>query len=644
MRMKKSMYSVFCGILFCVAMTDAFPSRGEVEKISSDQIGAQCSESKRQLFEKQMDDYIAQQMQESDAAGLSIVVVENNKTIYEKGFGYADKENNIPVDPSTLFHIGSITKLFTGIGIMQLVQKRLIDIDAPIQRYLPEFSIKYHIPTHRPITIRSIMAHQSGIFGDKNFNCLAESYPEDDFRNYPAFARNEYAAYHPDYITSYSNFAVSLLGLIIERVSRQKYEDYIYDNILRPCGMTQSGFDPAKDHAALLAKGYDVGGELFPYYYIAVNPAGFLASNSDNMAKFMKMILNNGRHDNKPIISPTMLQYMYQPQSRFLPMSLADGYASPYNFGLSWMLENKSFSYLGAVVGHGGNLPPYNSNLLIAKDQNVAVFVTANKANFMPNKISYFALALAAKIFRRIDKPALPEIPSSITMPDHLKRFYTGTYCVLNMNPIEIYSENDTLFFHELHSERIPLVYHADGWLSLSVNNELIPGIRLAVRRINNQKVACIEDRDEFLVHRMITGNNFDPEDTLSDEVCAMAGIYSETTSSQPALMMYPDTLSQSGKPFMTIRSLIDNIPIVVTPAENATLIIQGLGRSARETMYFSDDTLNSSGFKFTKISGLTTRGSLAPLAATKAAASTVKSSEDVINRLKKSIEKEKTF
>jgi|SRR5690554_564010 len=127
------------------------------------------------------------------------------------------------------------------------------------------------------------MAHQSGLFGDKISNSMDTIYPSEDYRMYPEFAQNEYAAYHPNTITSYSNFAVSLLGLIIERVSGQKYEEYIQDNILKPCGMNESTFDPVKDYESLLAKGYDPGGHLSPYAYYAGNPAGFLASSSRNM-------------------------------------------------------------------------------------------------------------------------------------------------------------------------------------------------------------------------------------------------------------------------------------------------------------------------------------------------------------------------
>ena len=226
--MKKLTLSALCGIFCFVTLTSASP----MSNYKSHHGNAVLCKSEDALFEKRMDAFVAQKMEEGNAAGLSVVVVHNNRTVYQKGFGYADVENEIPVDSATVFHIGSITKLFTGIGIMQLAQKGLIDIDAPVQQYLPEFSIRYHDDTDKPVTVRSMMTHQSGIFDTKRAGWVNATYPEMDFRTYPEFAENEYAAYHPNYVTAYSNFTVSLLGLIIERVSGNQYEQYIRDNIL----------------------------------------------------------------------------------------------------------------------------------------------------------------------------------------------------------------------------------------------------------------------------------------------------------------------------------------------------------------------------------------------------------------------------
>lgn len=599
-----------------------------------------CCDVKKRRFERRMDQYIQEKMAQNSAVGLSIVVVENNRIVYEKGFGYADRENSVAVNGSTLFHVGSITKLFTGIGIMQLAQKGLIDIDAPIQQYLPEFSIKYHTTTGQPITLRSMMAHQSGIMGDKLANEFAPEYPADDFRTYPVFAQNEYAPYSPDYITAYSNFAVSLLGLVIERVTREKYEDYIYNNILKPCRMMESGFDPKNEHAKLLAQGYDAEGNLYPYYYIAVNPAGFLASSSDNMGRFIKMILGDGHYFRNRILYPNTLNSMYQQESGNVPMYLRDDYMSPYNFGLSWMLGNESFGYLGRVVGHGGNLPPYNSSLLIAKDQDIGVFVTANKDDVYPDDVASFALAVAAEIFKGLHKPALPEVPPVIAMPEHIQNYYSGTYCMTFGLPIEVFSKNDTLYFQELHSDPLPLVYHADNWVSISIDNTIVPDIRFSVRDINGQRVLCAEQRDTFSVYRMIVGNNFVPEE-LSREVLERTGLYAETSSGEPAMALYPDVLLQSGAPVLIAADIISSTPYVLNPAENATFIVQGLGRSAQETAYFTGDTLNFSGYKMIKFdTRQAAERSVAKPGAVKAPE--VKKAEKVIEDLKKNIMKKR--
>lgn len=596
---RKVLYSL-CFVLFSSIQADVHAGQSK-NSFDLHHNSHHSNNWKIKQFESVMDEYISQQMEANNASGLSIVVVDNNRVIYQKGFGFADKENNVAVADSTLFHIGSITKLFTGIGIMQLVQKGLINIDAPIRHYLPEFSVKNHKFTRSPITVRSMMAHQSGLFGDKQSNSIDSSYPSEDYRMYPEFAQNEYAAYHPNTITTYSNFAVSLLGLIIERVSGQKYEKYIYDNILAPCGMTESTFDPVQEHESLLAKGYDVNGELSPYFYYAGNPAGFLASSSRNMASFMKMILDKGKIRNIRILNPFTLHYMYTPHSIFLPMNLWDRYFSPYNFGLSWMLENESFDYLGNVVGHGGNIIQYNSKLLIAKDVNLGIFVTVNKQDFYPDQIAYYSLVKAAEIFRNRRKPDLPDVPHISTVPDFHKKFISGSYYSLDGILGDLYFENDTLYYQQLHSERVPMVYHADDWFSPYLDGTVIQGTRFGIRFLNGQKVLCVENRDQFIISRMVIGNALSKKDTIPDYVNDMLGVYIDAASGYPALYLYVDTLSHSKTELLTALDLQNNIPVILKPATDNTYIIQGMGRSAQETVYFTGDTANYSGQKFFK-------------------------------------------
>jgi hypothetical protein len=186
-------------------------------------------------------------------------------------------------------------------------------------------------------------------------------------------------------------------------------------------------------------------------------------------------------------------------------------------------------------------------------------------------------------------------------MPEHLKRFVTGSYCPSNADPFEIYEDNDTMYLHPAHGNRTPLLYHTDNWLSYYVNGALLPGIRLSVQWIDNQKVFCVESRDDLTIHRSIYGNHFIPEDTLSDEIRACFGIYSVAGTDDPALAVYQDTLPWSGRPYIRALHLENYDVMTLKPYGTFFLIMQGIGRSGQEVMCCNNDTLSFSGWQLYK-------------------------------------------
>lgn len=107
--------------------------------------------------------FTQQQMKKHNVTGLSLALIDDQRVVWAEGFGYADRANNIPATPETLYRAGSITKLFTATAIMQLVERGLIDLDQPVKTYLPEFSFKTRFPDTPPITIRHILTHHSGL-------------------------------------------------------------------------------------------------------------------------------------------------------------------------------------------------------------------------------------------------------------------------------------------------------------------------------------------------------------------------------------------------------------------------------------------------------------------------------------------------
>lgn len=168
--------------------------------------------------------------------GMALAIWKNGEIFYENGFGMADLENDIPVTPDTVFPIGSITKSFTGLSIMQLVDAGKVSLDATVKQYLTDYD-----GTGSDITLRHLLNHTSGI---PNYTSLPE-FPKSPRRDYSheemmAFWKDKDPLFQPGDKWSYSNSNTFLLGMIIERVSGKSYAEYLQDNIFTPFGLTNT--------------------------------------------------------------------------------------------------------------------------------------------------------------------------------------------------------------------------------------------------------------------------------------------------------------------------------------------------------------------------------------------------------------------
>ena len=209
---------------------------------------------KKLEYSRFLDSYITNAKKEFADEGLSISVISKDDLLFMKGCGYANKETRTAATPFSLFYVGSVSKLFTGIAIMQLVEQGRIDLDAPLSNYIPDFGYKTHFPDAGAITVRTLMTHQSGLVGDIFKGWASARGPEHHFRELVDILRDEYLAYPPRYISSYSNCAVALLGVVIEEVSGVEVKTYVRNNICRPIGMMASNFSFRDDMAPMLAR------------------------------------------------------------------------------------------------------------------------------------------------------------------------------------------------------------------------------------------------------------------------------------------------------------------------------------------------------------------------------------------------------
>ncbi len=249
---------------------------------------------------------------EKNLPGLSVALVDQKGAVWAEGFGYTDKTQSRPVDASTIFSIQSMSKTFTATGIMMAAQAGLLDLDAPIKTYLPNFRIQTRF-IERPlekITLKHLLSHKAGFTHEapvgNNYETHSPSLEahvqsiSDTWLRYPVGTRY-----------SYSNLGMDLAGYILQVVSEKAFEAYMEENLFIPLGMRNSSFDVEvvrqnKNRALGHSRPY----EKVPLA-IPMIPAGSVYSSAEDMAKFIQFHLNKGKFNNKSLLKPDFLDEMY---------------------------------------------------------------------------------------------------------------------------------------------------------------------------------------------------------------------------------------------------------------------------------------------------------------------------------------------
>ena len=323
-----------------------------------------------------LDDLFAQDMEEYHIAGAAVSVVKDGGLFFAKGYGYADLENKIPVDPEqTGFRIGSVTKLFTWTAVMQLVEQGKLDLDADVNTYL-DFRIPATYP--EPITLRHLLTHTSG-FEQIRTDMLVSN--ADDLVPAREFLVSHMAVRvrPPGVCVAYSNYNSDLAGYIVARVSGRPYDQYIQERILDPLGMahTTASSPMPPDLRPLASVGYtyfDGAFQVHPDYMaqLASVPGAAIQASATDMARFMIAHLRGGRYSDSSIAETRILEEatvtqmhgtLYTPDPRLLGIA----------YGFFDLSDNGQ-----RAIGHGGGAPPMNSELLLLPDQNLGVFVVYN--------------------------------------------------------------------------------------------------------------------------------------------------------------------------------------------------------------------------------------------------------------------------
>ncbi len=321
-------------------------------------------------LESFFDGIVPLQLERSDIAGASVMVMQNGQVLLQKGYGYADLKSKKPVDPvTTIFRLASISKLFTWISIMQLEEQGKVQLDADINQYL-DFSIRPAFG--RPVTLRNLMTHTGGFEEVVRDIIITNPRQAPTLRDY--LIRNQpERLFAPGTVPAYSNYGVGLAGYIVQRVSGEPFEQYVEQHIFAPLKMVHSTFyqpPPAPLHS-LPSEGYAGSTEKPVIGFEIFNPvsAGGVSSTAADMGRLGQALLNGGALDGKRILQPQTLQQMWTPQFRVSdqmpPMCM--GFYQDWRNNLHW-------------IGHEGDLVAFHSLFMLEPSRKLMLFISYNSA------------------------------------------------------------------------------------------------------------------------------------------------------------------------------------------------------------------------------------------------------------------------
>jgi CubicO group peptidase (beta-lactamase class C family) len=339
---------------------------------------AQTVELLPQLFSHKIDSIVNMWVKKNKGVGAAIGIVDSSKIIYAKGYGYADSANKIKVTDKTIFRVGSITKSFTALAVMQLYQQGKLDIHKSIKYYLPELTISSRFNDGNEIFIKDILAHTSGLPGDvqNGHDCL---HPKGIWHIVDVLNQEGFTRHPKSFVHAYSNEGYDLLGCLIERVSGMKYDAYIKEKLLDVIGMPMSGIYLTDQMRKQYSKAYNDEGILDEPEFTDI-PAGLLHSNTTDMCKFMLCLLNNGKNNNTPIIDKAELVNMMASKTKGLELQKYDGLDWGYGFITQKIKFTNSDS--DRFVGHGGDTKSYHCDYFILPKTKIGISIMSNSSNF----------------------------------------------------------------------------------------------------------------------------------------------------------------------------------------------------------------------------------------------------------------------
>lgn len=506
--------------------------------------------------------------------GLSLAVVRGGDVLWLEGFGDANKSRRAPATPDTVFGAGSLAKPFTALAVMQLAAAGRIDIDRPLRAYLPELAIRSRFGPESLPTVRNVLTHHAGFPTDLTKGMWSDA----PLTSVTAALGEEYMAFPPNLVFSYSNVGYALLGHAVQRITGEPYARYLDRAIFAPLGMTGTAVGLPPDLESRLAQGYREG-RAVRRLPIRDLPAMGLYTTAADLGRFMRAFLGG----EPKVIADRVWRTMLEPQNRNVALDLH------ITVGLGWFLETGTIPGGGLVVRHGGTTLGYSSELILLPEQRLGVAVLANSRDART-----VIATLAEEILARLLKAKVAEpsrLTERISRKLHQARLadIEGSYAT-DFGLVVIDPEKQKMCAC-LMDQVFDLIEYPDGWFGLSTaavsslpdSMGPLAGGRFRAEQIGGREVIVATTGDQRIV--------------LGEKVAAGAiptawlervGKYELLNPDDGFPLTDPQLQIRQGRLCMSYKLPVlsdQTIQVPLQPISDTEAIILGLGRTRGETL-----------------------------------------------------------
>ena len=340
--------------------------------------------------------------------GLSVGIVHGDTLLWQKGYGLANVEADVPAGADTLYSICSISKLFTAIGVLQLRDAGKLSLRDPVAQHLGWFNIGIDHPKGGPVRVGSLLTHASGLPRESDFPYWTGDFPFPTRDQIIARLGEQRTLYAADTLFQYSNLALTLAGEVVQAASGTPYADYVQQRILAPIGLTDTRtYFPEDLHGQQLAIGYTglqrdlERTPVAPFFTRGITAAAGFTSSVNDLAKFAswQFALLDGNAEASAVLDPNTLREMQRVQW------MDPDWKTSWGLGFSIQRSDDR-----TVVGHGGGCPGYITSFSMIPEDRLGVIVLTNAGdgpagNIGRNLRQLIAPAVAAAT-KAADKPA----------------------------------------------------------------------------------------------------------------------------------------------------------------------------------------------------------------------------------------------